>query len=76
MFTVKVIPHAKKNEIVERADGFLKVKLTAAPENGKANKALLRLLAQEFNVPLSHVSIIRGERARLKYIGILSSCRV
>ena len=45
--SIKVIPNAKKNQIIE-ANGQLKVKVTAPAVDGKANKALIELLAEHF----------------------------
>ncbi|MCB1651978.1 MAG: DUF167 domain-containing protein [Alphaproteobacteria bacterium] len=73
--TVKLTPKASKNAIVgweEDAGGqnILKVCVTAVPEKGKANKALIALLSQHFKKPKSAFSILRGESERIKLIGI------
>lgn len=64
---IKVIPNAKKNSIVKFGNG-LKVYLTAPPTDGKANKALLKMLAQHFNLKKSQLSIIKGERSGNKVV--------
>ncbi|MEO0130396.1 MAG: DUF167 domain-containing protein, partial [candidate division WOR-3 bacterium] len=46
---IRVIPNAKKNEVVKE-ENRLKVYLTAPPIEGKANKALIEILAEYFNV--------------------------
>ena len=66
---VRVIPSAKKVQVKE-ADGIYKVYLTAAPIEGKANKALIQTLADYFKVKRSQVSIIKGEKSRDKVIRI------
>ena len=66
---VRVVPRAKKNDIKTDAGGY-KVYLTAAPTDGKANKALLKLLADHLNVKRSQLMIIRGEKSRDKAIKI------
>ena len=50
------------------ADGrsHLKARVRAVPEDGKANKALVRLVAKEMGLPASAVEIVAGETARLK----------
>jgi uncharacterized protein (TIGR00251 family) len=64
---VKVIPGANKNEIAEvMEDGRLRVRLTAPPVEGRANQALIKLLAKKFGLPKSSISIVSGERNRNK----------
>jgi len=48
----------------------LKARVCAAPESGKANAALIDLIADMLGVSRSSVSIISGEKARLKIIAI------
>ena len=54
------------------ADGssHLKARVRAVPEDGKANKALVRLIAKEMGVPAGTVSIVAGDTARLKTVRI------
>jgi hypothetical protein len=54
----------------EMADGTLKVKLTAAPVDGEANKELIKLLSKEWGVPKSNINIIKGLTSRNKIVGI------
>jgi hypothetical protein len=48
----------------------LKVRVRAAPESGKANAALVDLIAKMLGVPRSSVVIVNGEKARLKTVAI------
>ncbi len=66
---IKVIPHAKKEKIEKFGDG-LKVWLKAPAQKGKANKALLLLLAKYFNVPKDCLKIISGLNKPNKIIKI------
>ncbi len=50
----------------------LPVYVTAIAENGKANEAMIRLLAKHFDVPASYVRIVRGHTSRQKLIEITS----
>lgn len=54
------------------ADGnrHLKARVRAAPEDGKANKALEALIAKALGLPKSNVSVSRGQTARLKTLSI------
>jgi uncharacterized protein len=68
---LKVIPKSSRNEIVGlQPDGSVKVKVTAAPEKGKANAAICGLLADEFGVPKRNVEIVRGETSSVKHVKI------
>ncbi len=54
---IKVTPSAPRSEIFSQlSDGTLKVRLQAPPENGKANKALIKLLKKELNADAEIVS--------------------
>lgn len=67
VLTLKISPNASKNEIIKTPEG-IKVKITAQPIDGKANKALVEFLAKQFKVPKSYFEIIRGETSKDKSI--------
>jgi uncharacterized protein len=67
---VKVIPRAGKNEVLKISDGEYKVKVTAPPEKGKANEAVIKILANYFDLPKSSLNIIAGKSARIKIIDV------
>lgn len=70
-FVIRVRPHAKRSCIRETmADGSLKIDIKAPADQGKANGELVRFLAEEFNVPASHVEIVSGQTGRKKVIRI------
>ncbi len=66
---LKVVPHAKRNKLVEEA-GRYKVYLTAPAVEGKANAALVEFLAEHFQTKRSRIRIIRGEKSRTKIVEI------
>ena len=73
--SIKVIPNAKQNEVVDDSVDLLgarilKIKVNQPPEDGKANKAVIEVLAEYFKVRKSAVSIIYGETSRNKIIEI------
>lgn len=71
LVTVRVQPGARRTEVVGTlADGSLKVRLTAPPVRGQANKELVRLLAGKFGVPESAVRIVRGQSSRVKIVSV------
>jgi uncharacterized protein len=67
--TVKVTPRAR-HETIEGVgpDGALRVKVTAPADDGKANAAVIALLARCWNVPKSALSITSGHTSRRKRI--------
>lgn len=70
--TVHVTPRARKNELTGiMADGTLRIRLTAPPVDGSANKALLELLARVLGVRASALEIIGGEKGRDKIVSVV-----
>ncbi len=69
IFSLKISPNASKNEIIKTPEGY-KVKITAQPIDGKANKALIEFLSKQFKVPKSYFEIVRGETSKDKTIMI------
>ena len=69
-YTIKVIPKSSKNEIVGESKNYLKIKLRAVPEKGKANTKLIKLLAKHFKTTKSNINIIKGETNKNKIVEI------
>lgn len=69
-FNVKVVPRTSRNKVETLEDGSLKVKLTSPPVDGKANEALITVLAEYFKVKKSTISILVGHESRNKIIEI------
>ena len=63
---VKVQPKASKDEIAEIMGGTVKIRITAPPVDGKANKHLIAYLAKLFKVGKSNISLLSGETSREK----------
>ena len=63
---VRVIPRSQPEGLAGLRDGRLLVRLSAAPVDGAANKALTALIAGHFHVSRSRVQLLRGEKAREK----------
>jgi uncharacterized protein (TIGR00251 family) len=69
--SIQVLPRSSRNEIVGTLpDGTIKVKLTAPPVDGEANKKLIELLSKEYGVAKSRIRIVRGETSRRKVIEV------
>ena len=62
---VRVTPRASRN-VVEEVAGGLRVTVTTVPEDGKANAAVTKLLAQALGVGKSRLTLLRGATARDK----------
>jgi uncharacterized protein (TIGR00251 family) len=67
---VTVKPNAKQIGVKKLADAEYRVSVTAPPEGGKANQAVLELLADHFGVAKSAIKILRGHRTRRKLIRV------
>lgn len=63
---IRVQPRARNNEVVGIRNGRLLVRTTAAPADGKANQAVIRLVAKYFGVPPSRIALQRGASGRDK----------
>ena len=59
-FPVKVVPGSSRDRIVGTLGQALKVAVSSPPEKGAANKALLKLLAQHFNLRANQLRIVSG----------------
>jgi hypothetical protein len=62
---VRVTPKAARNAVTE-AEGGLRVSVTTVPEDGKATKAVIKLLATALGVPKTRLTLIRGATSRDK----------
>ncbi len=69
LIKVKVISKASQNKIIYKGD-FLKIKVTNAPEKGRANQQVVKLLAKEFSVSPSQIEIIKGLTKKEKLVKI------
>ena len=67
---VRVIPRASRPGLAGRRHGALLVRLSAPPVEGAANAELIQLLAKALNVPKRQVTIVAGDRDRLKRVKV------
>jgi uncharacterized protein (TIGR00251 family) len=70
IFYVKVIPSSSRTSFEGIYDGMLKIKLSAAPEKGKANKALVDFLADKLDVKKKFIKIISGLTSKVKQVAV------
>lgn len=67
---VRVTPRAGRNAVL-REEGRIRVLVTAVPEDGKANAAVIKLLAKALGVARSRVCLVRGAAGRDKVFRVL-----
>lgn len=70
VFDVRVIPRAARSGLAGTRGRALLVRLKAPPVEGAANTELIEVLSEAFGVPRRAVTIIAGERSRLKRVQI------
>jgi len=68
-FTIRVTPRASANTVAGERDGVLLVRVTAPPIDGKANKAVVALLAKALGTPRSAIQVV-GAAARTKRVSV------
>lgn len=66
---LRVQPRARRAAL-QAADGALKAQVTAPPEDGKANAAVIALLAEQWRLPKSSFDVIKGQTARAKTVRV------
>jgi uncharacterized protein (TIGR00251 family) len=67
---IRIIPRAGRTEISGIRDGALLIRVSAAPVEGAANDALLRLLSTQLDVPLRSLRIVSGANSRRKRVAV------
>lgn len=71
---IQLMPNAKKTEVVGLLDDMLKIRLHAAPVEGRANEALVHFLTERLGVACSTVVISHGHLNKRKIVEIQSEC--
>lgn len=70
LLKIKVSPKASRNTLLGWHAGALKIAVTAPPDKGKANTAVIRLLAKELGIPARDIDIRSGHTHPHKTLGI------
>jgi len=68
---VHVATRASRTRIMGAYDGRLKIQVAAIPEDGKANEALVRFVAERLEIPRAQLEIVGGATSRRKSLRIL-----
>jgi uncharacterized protein (TIGR00251 family) len=67
---VRLQARARRDELVGFRDGVLLARVCAPPVEGRANRALCRLIARRAGVATSRVTVVQGERSREKLVRV------
>ena len=67
---IRVQPRASNNEVLDVRSGRLRIRTTAAPADGKANRAVIKLLAAYLDIAPSRIRLVRGKTQRDKELRI------
>ena len=68
--TVRLAPRSSRNQILGRDGDIFRIKVTAPPVDGKANKALIELLAGRLGIAKGRIRVVSGQTSRVKLIRI------
>jgi len=75
LLEIKAVPGASKTELAGLKDGRLRIRLAAAPEDGKANAELLSFLSKAIGCAKRDLWLVSGEKSRLKVVALPAECR-
>jgi len=67
---LRIVPNARRSEVVGAHGDAIKVKVQAPPVDGKANEALCEFLAEQLQIPARSIEIVGGEKSRDKMVAI------
>lgn len=67
---IKVIPNAKKNEVIGWINNELKIRIAAVPEKGNANEEVVNFLAKYLKISKTKITLIKGATSRHKLLKI------
>ncbi|WP_210357368.1 DUF167 domain-containing protein [Sphingomonas beigongshangi] len=73
---VRVTPRGGRDSLAAGTEAHLAARLAAAPVDGKANAALIALVAETFGVPRRSVTLVAGDTSRLKRLRIAGDAAV
>jgi len=70
LIEVRVTPNASREQVTLDGDRFL-IRVTCPPEDGKANKAVTKLLAKTLGVPPTRLTLVKGQTGRDKLFQVV-----
>ena len=70
LFNVKVVPNSSRTQVAGILGDALKIKVAQPPEAGRANRAVIELLADALNIPPANIAIVAGHTQPRKTVRI------
>jgi uncharacterized protein (TIGR00251 family) len=70
LLDIKAVPGSSKSQIAGLSENRLRIKIAAAPEDGKANAELRAFLAKILDCPRKDITLVTGEKSRLKTLAL------
>jgi uncharacterized protein len=70
LIEVRLRPRGRGDELLGVEDGVLRARVSSPPVDGKANRALCRLIAKRVGIAPSNVTVVRGRKSRDKLIRV------
>lgn len=70
LIKVKVLPSSKKEEVIKKSKDSFYVKVREKPLEGRANKAVIKVIALHFKVPEGKIRLVKGAKQRNKIFEI------
>lgn len=70
LIKVKVLPNSKNEEVVKKSKDSFEVKVREKPLEGRANKAVIKVIALHFKVPEGKIRLVKGAKQRNKVFEI------
>lgn len=72
LLRIKISPNSSKNQVIIDGD-VIKIKVTAQPIEGKANKAVIEYLSKQIKIPKTSIEIVKGDTSKEKTLFIRTS---
>ncbi|MDR2739465.1 MAG: DUF167 domain-containing protein [Treponema sp.] len=70
LLDIKAIPGSSRSQISGPSENRLRIKIAAAPEDGKANTELRAFLSKTLDCPKKDITLVAGEKSRLKTVAL------
>jgi uncharacterized protein len=70
LLTIRAHPGSRRTGVEKVGEAEYRVRVAAPPEKGQANREVVAALADYFNLPVSRIRIVRGEKSRIKLVAL------